>query len=368
TIDPLSVFFWAATAYVFWRTRHSDTIALWIGVGLLIGIGALAKYTNLALIPSLALYLLLTPPLRRHLIRGTFWAMIAAALLCLVPVAIWNYRHDWITIAHLLNRGALDRPWRFSPGELLAFLGGQAAVYFPPFFAGLTIGIFTGGPRDASKADPGAFAYLLCLFAPLFLFYLVLAVNSSGEANWTAPAFIGGVILLTATWYHRSRTSRPAAVASRWSLGLAAAFTVAFLAAVDVRLPTERDPFYRIHGWRSLAGQVADAAAEHNVTFIIGDGYQTASLLSFYLDGGYSVFDIRTPGIANQFSFWPSYTESFTGKDAVFVSTSATPHRLLRAQFESVGPALEAPALHRGNPVRPFYLHVCRNLTRHGGD
>ena len=42
--------------------------------------------------------------------------------------------------------------------------------------------------------------YLLSLFVPLFGFYVVLSFNDSGQPNWTAPAYVAGVILLASQW------------------------------------------------------------------------------------------------------------------------------------------------------------------------
>ncbi|MCX7591907.1 MAG: glycosyltransferase family 39 protein, partial [Kiritimatiellae bacterium] len=92
TIDPLSIFFWTAAALAFWRVRGSQGTLSWAAVGLLVGLGMLGKYTNVALLPGFALFCLLERRYRHHLARPTFWLMVATTIACLVPVAVWNHR------------------------------------------------------------------------------------------------------------------------------------------------------------------------------------------------------------------------------------------------------------------------------------
>src|SRR6516164_5376204 len=58
----------------------------WPAAGLLVGLGALAKYTMVLWVPSLALFLLTTPAYRGLLWRRGFWAMALVAALCCLPI------------------------------------------------------------------------------------------------------------------------------------------------------------------------------------------------------------------------------------------------------------------------------------------
>ena len=145
TIDPLSVFFWTLAAIAFWKAKDTPKLGLWIAAGALVGIGGLAKYTNLAELLCFALFCLCCAEYRSQFRRPQFYAMLAASLVCSLPVLIWNARHDWITVEHLLHRGALDGSWHFSPVELSLFLSEQAGVISPLIFLGIVGSLF--GPR-----------------------------------------------------------------------------------------------------------------------------------------------------------------------------------------------------------------------------
>jgi 4-amino-4-deoxy-L-arabinose transferase-like glycosyltransferase len=361
TIDPLSVCFWTAAACAFWRAKDSDRFPWWGLTGLLVGLGMLGKYTNVAQIPSFALFCAWSPAGRRHLRRFTFWGMVAVALLCLLPVVVWNCRHQWVTLGHLVHRGALDRPWRLSAAEFGGFLLGQTAVAFPLFFIGMAAAVFCGSFR---RRYPEPYRYLLSLALPLFAFYAVLALNEAGPPNWTAPSYVSGVLLMTACWLERADRNRAARAAARTALGLAAAAVCSVLALMQVPLPLGRDPFVRVRGAADLAQQVDELAGRTGARFVITRHYQDASLLSFYLGGRLPVFMPNTTAVANQFALWPGYGPERAGQDAVYV----VKHRevvvpSLYEEFESVELVKETASRYKGHPVRMNYLFLCRGYS-----
>ena len=74
---------------------------------------------------------------------------------------------------------------------------------------------------------------------------------------------------------------------------------------VGFGVPMKSDPAARLRGWSDLAQKVE--AVRQPEDLIIGNKYQTASILSFYLPDRPVTHIPRTERIQNQFSFWPSY-------------------------------------------------------------
>ncbi|MBI4661679.1 MAG: glycosyltransferase family 39 protein [Verrucomicrobia bacterium] len=426
TIDPLSVFFWALAALFFWRAKDTTSPAFWILTGAAVGLGSLCKYTNLAELICFALFCLWCPKYRRHLCGFTFPAMALVSLAALTPVLIWNQQHNWVTFQHLVHRGGLDRSWRFSVVEFSQFLGQQAGVISPLVFAGVLVALFWALRQVAGGAEPqGEFPrlstkklgegqsakssssapsaspplhggeggeviavtdsrigsrasgssggdgnvnravelrFLLSLFFPLFAFYTVLSFNDSGQANWTAPCYVSGIILLVSQWTSFIRQTR-------WARGLAA---FAVLLAVSetgllhdtfwLKLPSRRDPLSRLRGSKDLARQVASMQETLGAKFIIANKYSYASLVSFYHPQRQQTFIPHSREIQNQFSFWPGYHENYPHGSAIFVADSEEIPAQLKTEFASVEKLKETYAEYRGRPIKKFYLTLCREL------
>ncbi len=357
TIDPLFIFFWMASACLFWKAKDTERTGAWLLTGVAVGVGMLAKYTNVALLPSFALFLMWSKPHRTHLRRPRFWLMCLAALACLAPVLWWNAHHDWITFVHLQERGALDRAWRFSGSEFLEYLGGQLGAYFPLFFAGILFSLIHGRVR---RETPVPYRFLASLTIPLLVFYSLLALNDAGEANWTAAAVMSALPLVAATWCTLSETSRTARAMAWVALVPAGLLAAVIMVAPAARIPGVEPLLYRIRGWQDLAHQVERFNKEADLSFVIGDHYQTASLLSFYMQDHPNTFIVDRPHIQNQYSFWPTYGKSESGQGAVYVSPNPVAPADLKAQFTTVDPPREIWSHWRGKPVRKFYLHPCR--------
>ncbi len=362
TIDPLFIFFWMAASCCFWRAKNTDHIGPWLATGLLVGVGMLAKYTNVALLPSFALFLAWSPPYRNHLRKRTFWMMALSALACLAPVLWWNAHHDWITVTHLQERGALDRAWRLSGSEFLEFLGGQAGAYTPLFFLGI---LFSLCHQRVRREAPVAYRFTASLTIPLLAFYSILALNDAGEANWTAAAIMSALPLLAATWSTLGASSRIARTAAWVAVVPAVVLSAIVLLAPATTFPGIEPLLYRIRGWDSLAQQVETFAEEEGASLILGDHYQTASLLAFYMEGHPDTYIVNRPRIQNQYSFWPTYGAPQEGEHAVYVSRDAHPAHELYQQFMRIDPPRAVQTQWHGRPVRTFYLHPCR---RYKGD
>ncbi len=123
--------------------------------------------------------------------------MLLVVALFLIPVIIWNWQHGFPTSHFLVHRGALDERMRLRPLEVLSFLGQQAGVISPVLFLGLLAAVFWPGFAPNSRVQTG---YLLTLFLPLFLVYLLLSFQKASQANWAAAAYVSGLILVAAKW------------------------------------------------------------------------------------------------------------------------------------------------------------------------
>ncbi len=365
TIDPLSVFFWTVAALAFWKAINSGSLGWWAITGLLIGLGALCKYTNLFLLPGIACFCGLSPKNRHALKALGFWLMVAVALLCLLPPVHWNAQHGWPTIAHLISRGGLEHGLQFHPLGPLEFIAVQAAVISPFLFAGIVTSFWNVLRAPRAIADPAL--YLLCISLPLWTFYAVLSFNEVSEPNWAAPAYVGAIMLLVSVWLRWSdRFSKVRVIAIA---GLAASIvgSIGFQAAALG--PTGISPldriFDRTRGAKDLAEKLDALRRRHGTSFFITGSYGTASLIAFYLTDRPRTFQPRYSSPGDQFAFWPDYLESFPGQSALYLAEPGD-HSIpdgLRSDFTSIELIGTLSIRQDEREIRRQNVYVCREAS-----
>jgi hypothetical protein len=404
TIDPLSIFLWAASVYTFWLALEKSPAFSWWWpfTGLLIGLGFLAKYTNAMELLSILLLLAFTRRYRRELLGPGFWSMLIVALLCTIPVVVWNSQHAWITLVHLKARGGLNTGFAVRPRAFLKFLGGHCMVYSPLVFIGLIWSLWWGIQRARTQFKPR----FLCAFAvPLLVMYAALAIKSPGEPNWTAPAFITLGILGVALWLERI-DERPGF--GRLAIGAlilslvmtAAALNTDVLRICGIPLTYADDTSSQFRGWQDAAAAIQQFRHEFeqedgHPVFLIANKYQTASSLGFYMTdhrvegpGHPPIYLPESQDIESEFSFWPRYDEFvtpppgtapadsyyteeqgvnlFQGRDALFITDEASkgserpPTAILRG-FDRVEMVRLFRIERRGLPLRDLRVFACYN-------
>lgn len=357
TIDPLSVFFWAWAANLFLDALGEDRWRDWGLLGFAVGLGFLAKYVNALQLLCFLAFLVWTPSQRGHLRNPKVLFALGVFLLCTLPVFWWNQHHGWITATHLKERGALNHRFRFSPGEFFQFFTMQGLVMSPLLFAGFLIALFaTLFARFKSEAQK----YLLCLTVPIFGFYSVLAWNDNGEANWTATGYIGALILIASYWTLRCRLSLGWRWAAGAALGLALLETLALHETAPLHLQPNGDPLTRVRGWDDFGREVESVRAKVQPQILIGNRYQTAALMAWYLPGRPQTFVPNADRIQNQFSFWPGY-HAEPGATALFVTDEmdTIPARL-RQEYKSIEKVGTFWTKFQDRKLREYYIYRCQ--------
>jgi hypothetical protein len=206
--------------------------------------------------------------------------------------------------------------------------------------------------------------YLVALFVPLFLIYLVLSFQQAGQANWTAAAYIGGLILVAAKWDQLIRVNRRAWGLATLALGLAFVETAILHETSWLHLPPRIDILDRARGSRDLAAKVAALQAKTGAQFVVANKYMTASLLSFYLPGQPTTYMPVSSPPFNQIVLWPTYRQQHPSEEGLFVSDFNLVPSSLREDFADIEPAGEIQTTQGGRKVNQFYVFICRRVAR----
>ncbi len=302
--DALLLLFWAYGLWFLVCALDSQRWQDWLGLGFCVGVGLLAKYTMVAFLLSLVLYLALSPAHRIFLRRpGPYLALLVAALLIL-PNILWNGFHDLVSFRHTANTAALDHSL-FHPGKFFEFIAGQALVFGPILIAALPAALLQRNAAmgiDQDAMPDWRRRLLLTMSLPLFLTMAGEALAVRANANWAAPSYLG-FTLLVAAWFTLpiySASARDHVYAnnpSQWRRRILTTALVVniligcagyhydklywtIMGATPVR---HLDPYARLRGWRELAIKVQGLLAEHPGVGLLGDDRAVLAELDYYI-------------------------------------------------------------------------------------
>jgi 4-amino-4-deoxy-L-arabinose transferase-like glycosyltransferase len=360
TIDSLSVFFWAWALNLFWSALESGKMRYWVLLGLAIGLGFLAKFTNGVQLVCMGLFLLWSKPHRHYLFSRQTVAMLGAFGICSLPILIWNLETGWVHALALHSRSGAEGAFTLRPMELLRFLGEHAGVVSPPLMIGIVVAAI--GLARKQSMDLRV-RFLLCQFVPLYAVFTFFSLNHAGKPNWPAPALVAGIVLFVVFWRDLTARRPP----WRWSvyitLGLALVITlVLHLAAVFPILPRLMDPMRRAQGWPSFAEHVQQARRQTGIGLLLADHYAQASMMRFYLPDHPITYLPKAPYGSSQFTLWPNY-DLKAGTQALYVTDNTGPlPRKLQEEFGESRLLDDFWSVHRGRASIHFRIYV---LTHH---
>lgn len=372
TIDGPMVACWAMGAWAGWHAVTGGRRA-WLGLGAAVGAGFVFKYTAALLAPGIVAAAWLV---RARRVRPGWAALGAgAALLGVVPIAIWNAQHDWVTVRHLLGHLGLpggDRPIvpghndgpGYSPLWTLELTGLVIATGGPS----LVLGLLGLGPalREGTRQRDAA-VYCLAVSAPVLLLYLIVSFFTRVEANWPMAALVGfcplaglaavrGLDLAS----HGLRAAWHAALIAM-ALGPAAMAGIWIAAATGARVPVI--PVHRVTGLGTLAEstqQMRERLRERTglEPFVMAIHYGRASQMAFALPDHPRTYGVSShfgDGRRTQYDLWPmtdlsrpAANEPLLGRPGILFHGTVAEWRRFFERVVEIGPLQGEPKPDRG--------------------
>lgn len=300
TTDAPLLLCWTLATWTLWTALRSGRWWHWAGLGLILGLGLLSKYTIAAFVPAAALLVLhqaLRPALCPHepgaaaeatgarprtRLLQSLLALPVAALVCL-PSLAWNAAWGWPTWRHTaditaraVREAGVDR-W----ASLAEYLGGQWLLVGPIVGGWLLVALLrwlptllaalrrpedgrAAAPRSSAAAMPwsalaDARRHVLWLSLPLLAIGVAQALHATAQINWTAPA-VPGLLLWLALRISANAAlpagtpTRPARLAA-WAVGVNFVLILLVTGApwmarqARLDLPGRWDVWARMRGW-----------------------------------------------------------------------------------------------------------------------
>ncbi|MDB6112792.1 MAG: 4-amino-4-deoxy-L-arabinose transferase [Pedosphaera sp.] len=352
TIDSPSVFCWAWAINVFWTALETGKTRHWIGLGLVIGLGFLAKFTNGVQLGCIALFLLWSAPHRRFLFSRQSLALVIVFTLCSLPIIYWNSQVGWLQADALHSRSGVQSSFHVRPSQFFRFAGESLGVISPLIGIGMLVAAI--GLLVSRRRDPRV-QFLLCQFVPLYALFSFFSLNSAGKSNWPAPGLIAGIVLLVVFWQDLVQRRPGWRHAVYAALGIALLMTLVLHAAVLVPLPATTRIMRRTQGWPDYAAHIERARTKFNTSLLIANHYSQASMAQFYLPGHPTVF--LPTGWHPQFKLWGDYPLAADTR-ALFITND------IWDSADAIGSPLTAQFKTR-QLVDDFWTqHQGRNMTR----
>lgn len=349
---------WAAIALTQGETRA------WYGFAVAIGLGFLAKFPVVLVLPSLLPALLARRGGRRcgALLSPHPYLAGALAVFLTTPVWVWALEHNLDNIwFQLVSRHGQRRATLVYLAE---FIGSNLILATPFVLVAIALALW----KRWRERDPAWRALILAAATPLVFFALV-ALRTRVGAHWGAPGLTIGVVALALTAFRARRTL----------LGLAGTFSLLFCTAA-LAMVFKPGPVLGIE-WSykgrpntfstsklaTLVGNeeiVAEVRARLAPGELVGsESYTTTHLIAFLSGGTIAtrLLDIRDGkhGFASLYWYPP---DELRGRNVLFISERPHVEERLATVFTSV---TEEPPLDLeldGRTVRRVRFLRCRDL------
>lgn len=372
TIDSPYTCFWGWALVLAHRAVFRGSFWAWPALGLVVGLGCLAKYTMIVFLPSLGLFLLSRPDLRKQLVSPGFWLMVSVAGLACLPILIWNSQNGWVTFLHVQRlAGLAPKPVDAPPsagikwlGPIL-FVGGQFALLLGFWFVVWARAMISWNPWR--HKDAGV-AFLWWLSLPMFTLFLVFSLKTGGGGlNWPVTTYLSGLVLAMGWLTEQYEVGSPGEKrAWTWSAGLACGLGLAltlFVHSTGTLYPLlasvlgpasekhpyplrRADPTCRLRGWQTLAARVDEVREQlrrdGHEPIIVGDSWNLPGVLGLYCREHPQVYSIGRAQFDrhSQYDFWPGPVDSpdaFRGKTFIIVGHLAPTSRLAFDRVRDLG-------------------------------
>ncbi len=335
TIDPPLFAFWAIALYMAWKAAQTQRIKDFFITGIIIGLGLLTKQTMIAF-PILYFLWLWWDKSKHNLLHHPGpYLTLTIAFIIMLPNLIWNAKHKWIMFKHTSTHFQAQTFNFLGPFQ---FLCEQAGVITPIIF-GLMIFVFMIFVTRPKLRKQSPLLYLFIFSAVPLVLVLPLSFWRKVNANWPAPFYTSGFILLAILALRvKWPQERHRLIKRLFLLGIALGMIIT---VVIYRLPVMPQKFppkiaailYKFYGWKALASQIETLRPKGAI--VITSDRDCAAELAFYLSDHPNTYTLWDGDIRSQYDLWDGLTKNL-GKDAIIITKGWPREKDLRLCFDEI--------------------------------
>lgn len=279
--DAPLLFFWSLGLYLLVRIFFPKTqltfnneMCLWLLLGLVMGLTGLSKYHVIFFVWGLLLFLI-TKEKRWFKHPGLYLSFVICAF-CFLPIFIWNYQNDWVSIKFQSSRELSDHYFTLHFDWFLRSFLGQALWLLPwiwvpivfEFIRSFSLGI---------KASKYWFFFCMALFPIVFFTLSTLWADLSYHFHWQSVGYMILFIPLGST-IERRLNSAKAKRTVIWII-FSAIFSYGLLITAALQ---EETGFWQKNGPKHLAAIANPQMPKDEVIDPTMDGFDYVDLLKYF--------------------------------------------------------------------------------------
>lgn len=204
------------------------------------------------------------------------------------------------------------------------------------------------------------FLYLFVI--PYFLFITTLSLLSRAFANWGAPVYVAGIILVIAYLIKQNRLKVvKISLGVNILLALILYFYHPIISTFGVELSKKNDPYNRINGWEKVAKEFDNVRVSNNYRMIFEDR-KIMSEMIYYMNPHPFDSMIFNPSqnVSNQYDMFNSMSKPLEGKFIFVTDNKET--TFLNKNFEKVELLKEVNVQLYKNYGRNYKLFLVENF------
>ena len=247
--DLLLLLFWTTGMVLLLKTIKNNSNLNFLLLGLIIGLGFLAKYAAIYFLLCLLMLLVLERKSLHSFIKNPVGVLVflISFVTVLSPNILWNFNNGWITLSHTSDNANLQN-LNLSIYEPIKFLGSQILMVGPFLFI-FFIFFLKNFHLDYENK------FLLIFSLPIILIVLVESFLVRANANWAAPALISIFIFLF----------RLVNKSSLLKINFIFNYLIAFLLFFSILNTSDNKVFDRITGVGKFSNNLSDIIKEKDI-------------------------------------------------------------------------------------------------------
>jgi len=192
TPDAPMLIAWTAALYFFKRALIDQRATAFIGLGLAMGFGLLAKYSIALLAPAGLVFMLLDRQSWHWFRRPEPYLSVLLATLIFSPVLVWNAQNEWASLLFQSTRRLVENP-EFASHMVLVY----AFLLLSPVVA--LAGLMSFGPlRRQLAPDQRKRRFMLTMTAVPLLIFFAYGSSTMIKFHWTLPPWIAILPMIAA--------------------------------------------------------------------------------------------------------------------------------------------------------------------------